>query len=88
MIGDGAKFEQFRQRQEKCWRLAYLALILIAVASFFVIGLAGSYLLGLIAMVAIVGLGFEGIRRWNRARWVQQFPELRDRRISWVRAPR
>ena len=88
MAIDDSEFDRFRVRQSERWRLAYLALIVAAVASFFAIGLAGSYLLGLIAAIAIAVLGFEGIRRWNRAQWLRRFPELRDRRFSWVRAPR
>lgn len=57
------------------------ALVVVALGAALTIGVAGAYLIGLVAAVVIALIGFEVLRRWNRARGLRRFPELRTRII-------
>ena len=80
---DPSEFEAFRRRQHGRWFVALWAITGVAVASFFLLGLLGSYLMGLVAVALVAAVGYEGLRRWNRRQWLRRFPELVDRDFKW-----
>ena len=71
-------FQRFRARQRHAYRLAWLAVTAVSVAGFFVLGDAWSYVAGLVWMVVLPLISYDGLKQWNRRRWRKRFPELAD----------
>lgn len=78
-----ADFQAFRLRQRKLWHVAFWGLTALAALAFLVVSAAWSGLAGLAAAVVIMLVGYEGLRRWNRERWLRQFPELVEIPFTW-----
>jgi hypothetical protein len=76
-------FDAFRARQRQLSRLAWLAVVGVAMVSGFVIAELWSVGIGFVVAAIASLLGYEGVKRWNRARWMSRFPELRHGGFEW-----
>jgi hypothetical protein len=64
------EFEAFRAQQVRAYRMVWLAVIAAAVAVGFAIGELWSVAVGSVGAALVTLLGYEAVRRWNRARWI------------------
>ena len=87
MTSDRQAFEQFRARQRRLWYTAWALSLVICVGAVFEVGSAWSYLAGFIAAAALALTAYEALVRWNRARWLRHFPELRTQPTRWILSP-
>lgn len=74
---DRRDFDAFRARQLRLSRLLWIGLSALAVACGFVIAVVSSVGLGFVVLGIIGLVGSSAVKRWNRARWLARFPELR-----------
>ena len=77
-------FQKFRQHQGRRYRLAWTAVVAISTAGFFAVGVAWSYLAGLVWALVFPLIGYEGLKQWNRRCWVSHFPELNRMDFQWI----
>ena len=76
-------FEAFRTQQLRASRMVWLAVIATAVGFGFALSELWSFAIGFVGAAFVTMLGYEGVRRWNRARWIGRFPELRHGGFEW-----
>lgn len=75
---DRRDVDAFRARQLRLSRLLWIGLFGLAVACGVVIAAVSSVGLGFVVLGIIGLLGSSAVKRWNRARWLARFPELRQ----------
>ena len=80
---DQHEFEDFRARQARVWALMWLLVFALSLAGFFGVGVAWSYVAGLVLALLFPLVGYEALKRWNRRRWLDRFPELARIDFKW-----
>ena len=80
---DPREFERFRARQARVWTLMWVLVFALSLACFFAVGAAWSYVAGLVVALLLPLVCYEALKRWNRRRWLNRFPELARIDFKW-----
>ena len=81
---DQHAFEEFRGAQHRRHSQVWAVALTVSVGGFFLLGVLWTYIAGVAEAVIVPLAAYELIRRWNRRRWLQRFPELREQSFPWI----
>ena len=80
---DGAEFQEYHRHLRRVFKRLWVATVGLSVGCGLLVGVVWSFAAGALVTVALALGGLQICKRWSKARWIKQFPELADPSVEW-----